>query len=60
VAIKVIERGSERLVAAEIAFLQRLRGLPHIIQLLQVITQDHTFLVFELCKGMSAAASSAN
>jgi serine/threonine protein kinase len=54
VAIKVIERGSERSVAAEIALLSRLRGHPHIIHLHEVIEQDSTFLVFDLCKGISS------
>jgi serine/threonine protein kinase len=51
-AIKVIERGSERTVEKEIAILTRLRGLPHIIQLYEVINVSCTLLVFELLNGI--------
>lgn len=52
VAIKVIERGSEKLVSTEIDILQTLRGSPHVVQLLEVIEKDTTLLIFELLKGI--------
>lgn len=55
-AIKVIERGSERTVEKEIDLLTRLRGLPHIIQLYEVIRLDCTLLVFELMSDMDESA----
>jgi serine/threonine protein kinase len=55
-AIKVIERGSERIVEKEIDLLTRLRGLPHIIQLYEVIRSDGTLLVFELLNDMDESA----
>lgn len=48
VAIKVIERGSERLIQTEIELLLALKGCPHVIQLLEVITEPQTMLIFEL------------
>lgn len=48
VAIKVIERGSERLIDTEIKLLQALIGSPHVIQLLEVIDAGQTMLVFEV------------
>lgn len=48
VAIKVIERGSERLINTEIELLTALKGCPHVIQLLEVITEPQTMLIFEL------------
>ena len=56
VAIKVIERGSKRLVQKEIDLLEKLRGLPNIIQLFEVIdTEETTLLVFERCHSISSA-----
>lgn len=52
VAIKVIERGSERLIATEVHLLQILQGAPHIIQLLEVIEKENTLLIFELLSGL--------
>ena len=48
VAIKVIERGSERAVADEVYILKQLRGLPNIIQIRRVFTSscENTILVF--------------
>jgi casein kinase II subunit alpha len=54
VAVKVIERGSERTVQKEIDLLVRLRGKPHIIQLYEVIRSEQTLLVFELLQSLSA------
>ena len=51
-AIKVIERGSEKLVEKEVSLLNELKGLPHIVQLYEVIHDESTLLVFELLKGM--------
>lgn len=47
VAIKVIERGSETLIANEIDLLESLKGCPGVVQLLEVITEPRTILVFE-------------
>jgi serine/threonine protein kinase len=55
-AVKVIERGSERLVEREIEILARLRHIPHIIQLYEVIQEENYLLVFELFKGMDQEA----
>lgn len=52
VAIKVIERGSDHLISTEIQLLQDLRGLPHIVQLYEVIHKENTVLVFELVKSL--------
>ena len=52
-AIKIIERGSEKLVEKEIFLLNELKGLPHIVQLYEVIHAESQLLVFELLKGMS-------
>lgn len=53
-AIKIIERGSRRLVAKEIDLLKKLRGLPHIIQLYEVMDlEETTLLVFERAESMS-------
>lgn len=52
VAIKVIERGSERLIETEVDILTKLRGAPHIIQLYEVINSERTLLVFELLNGI--------
>ncbi|OHS95726.1 Casein kinase II subunit alpha' [Tritrichomonas foetus] len=54
VAIKVIERGSERLIETEVELLNQLRGAPHVIQLLEVIESDRTLLVFELLNGIDS------
>lgn len=56
VAIKIIERGSEKLVVKEISLLNELKGLPHIVQLYEVIHAESQLLVFELLKGMSEEA----
>ncbi|KAK8884865.1 hypothetical protein M9Y10_043986 [Tritrichomonas musculus] len=54
-AIKIIERGSRRLVAKEIDLLKKLRGLPHIIQLYEVMDlEETTLLVFEKAESISA------
>jgi len=53
VAIKMIERGSEKLVASEIRILQTLKGHPNIVQLENVFQSDNTILVFEYIKGIS-------
>ena len=53
VAIKVIERGSDRLVNIETKILKKLRGVDHVVQLLDVIRRDETLLVFELLDGLS-------
>ena len=54
-AIKIIERGSRRLVAKEIDLLKKLRGLPHIIQLYEVMDlEETTLLVFERAESMSS------
>ena len=53
VAIKVIERGSERLIDTEIDILTDMRGFPHIVQLIEVVHVDHTLLIFELLNGMN-------
>lgn len=52
-AIKVIERGSEKLVEKEVNLLKELKNLPHIIKLYDVINAENTLLVFELLKGIS-------
>jgi serine/threonine protein kinase len=52
VAIKVIERGSERTVEKEIVILTHLPGLPTIIQHYEVIRMSCTLLVFELLNGI--------
>ena len=52
VAIKVIERGSDRLIDTEIDLLTQLRGAPHVVQLLEVINSTRTMLVFELLNGI--------
>lgn len=52
-AIKIIERGSERLVEKEISLLRTLKGLPHIVTLYEVVNAENTLLVFELLKGLS-------
>jgi casein kinase II subunit alpha len=52
-AIKVIERGSERLVTTEIEILRELRGSPHIVQLLEVIIEPQYILVFERIDDMN-------
>ena len=52
-AIKIIERGSERLVEREIRLLRALKGSPHIVRLYKVLDAGNTLLVFELLKGMS-------
>ncbi|KAH0786267.1 CMGC family protein kinase [Histomonas meleagridis] len=46
-AVKIVERGSERLIKNEIQLLQELKGAPHIVQLYEVIEQEQTLLVFE-------------
>jgi casein kinase II subunit alpha len=48
----VIERGSERLVTTEISILRELRGCPHVVQLLEVITEPQYILVFEQIKSI--------
>jgi serine/threonine protein kinase len=48
VAIKVIERGNEDLINNEIDLLTKLSGVPHIVQLLRVITEPQCMLIFEL------------
>jgi len=53
VAIKLIERGSEKLISTEIQILNQLRGCPEIIQLLAVINDITTVLVFEIVKPIS-------
>jgi serine/threonine protein kinase len=53
VAIKVIERGSDSFIEKEIGLLRSLRGLPHIVQLYEVINCENTLLIFELFKGIS-------
>ena len=47
VAIKVIERGSERMLETEIELLEDLRNAPHIVQLYEVIEKPQTMLIFE-------------
>ena len=54
VAIKVIERGSDRLVSREIRILNTLRGVPNIVQLYEVIEDRNTLLVFELLEGLDS------
>ncbi|OHS98135.1 Casein kinase II subunit alpha' [Tritrichomonas foetus] len=52
-AIKIIERGSRRLVEKEIDLLTKLRDLPNIIQLYEVIDlEETTLLVFERVKSI--------
>jgi serine/threonine protein kinase len=51
-AIKVIERGLD-LVDQEIALLMALKGIPHIIQLYQVVNVQTKLLIFELVRGMT-------
>ena len=53
VAIKVIERGSERLIQKEVKILKKLSNTPHIVNLLQVIEEEETLLIFELIQPMS-------
>ena len=53
VAIKVIERGSSRLVKIETKILKKLKGVDHVVQLLKVIKSEETLLVFELLDGIS-------
>jgi serine/threonine protein kinase len=55
VAIKVLERGSEKLISTEISILSRLRGVDHVVQLLEVFEADQTILVFELLNGLSTS-----
>lgn len=52
VAIKVIERGSEQLIGTEIEILENLRGCSHVVQLMEVVRDKHTLLIFELLNGM--------
>jgi serine/threonine protein kinase len=52
-AIKVIERGNEHTVEQEVALLQRLRGIRHVVQLREVINIDSTLLIFELLPGIT-------
>lgn len=53
-AIKIIERGSRRLVEKEIILLQKLRNLPYIIQLYEVIDlEETTLLIFERANSIS-------
>ena len=52
VAIKVIERGSERMLETEIELLEDLRGAPHIVQLYEVLKEPQTMLVFERVKNI--------
>jgi serine/threonine protein kinase len=47
VAVKVLERGSAELQSNEIDILTRLRGVDHIVQLLEVVRADHILLIFE-------------
>jgi serine/threonine protein kinase len=47
VAVKVIERGSPSLISTEIDILTRLRGVPNVVQLLDVVHADQTLLIFE-------------
>lgn len=53
VAIKIIERGSERLVEKEVRLLNDLKGCKHIVQLYEVIHAESTLLVFELLNGIA-------
>lgn len=55
VAIKLIERGSEKLISTEVAILTRLRGVKNVVQLIEVIEQDQTCLVFELIKSVDTS-----
>jgi serine/threonine protein kinase len=48
VAIKIIERGNERLIENEIAVLEKLRGLPNIVQLVRVFPEPQFMLIFGL------------
>jgi serine/threonine protein kinase len=52
-AIKLIERGSERVVDKEIRLLLKLRNQPYIVQLYEVIRSESTLLVFELFPSLS-------
>ena len=52
-AIKVIERGSSRLVKIETKILKKLKGVDHVVQLLKVIKSEETLLGFELLDGIS-------
>ena len=52
VAIKLIERGSEHLISLEVELLEKLRGLPNIVQLFEVIKKENTVLVFELVNSL--------
>jgi serine/threonine protein kinase len=55
VAIKLIERGSEKLISTEVSILTRLRGVKHVVQLLDVIEGEQTVLVFELVKAVTTS-----
>jgi serine/threonine protein kinase len=48
----VIERGNEDLIKNEIELLTALSGLPHIVQLLRVISEPQFMLVFELIESV--------
>jgi casein kinase II subunit alpha len=53
VAVKVIERGSDKHVAREIALLTTLRNCPNIIHMHEAFQKDSAVLVFEKVKGMT-------
>jgi serine/threonine protein kinase len=47
VAVKVIERGSHKLISTEINILKALRGASHVVQLIEAIEGEITMLIFE-------------
>ena len=47
-AIKVIERGNENVISTEIQILNKLKGCPNIIDLIDVINDETTIIIFEL------------
>jgi serine/threonine protein kinase len=52
VAVKVIERGPDALVAAEVSVLQALRGVPHVIHLCEATKVGCNVLIFEHFAGI--------
>lgn len=53
VAIKVIERGSEKNIQKEINILRILNGTPHIVNLIDTFDdEDNTIIIFNLIKGI--------
>ncbi|KAH0787779.1 CMGC family protein kinase [Histomonas meleagridis] len=54
-AVKVVERGSKKLINNEIKLLKELNGSPHIVQLYEVIEKDQTLLVFEFLRSIKTS-----